>query len=104
MNPANATKQSVINQINLHQQNIKGYGVKRLGMFGSFVRNQNTANSDVDFLVEFEDGKKNYKNFLGLAYYLEELLERKVDLLTTQSLNKYLAPYILKETEYVIWK
>ena len=96
------SKQSIIIQINTNRQQIINYGVKRLGMFGSFVRNQNNESSDVDFLVEFEEGKKNYKNFLGLAFYLKEILQRKVDLLTSQSLNKYLAPYILKETEYVI--
>ena len=96
------SKQSIINQIKLNRNSIENYGVKHLGLFGSFVRNQNTNLSDVDLLVEFNEGKKNYKNFIGLAYFLEELFGRRVELLTTQSLNKYIAPYILKETEYVI--
>ena len=75
-----------------HQQILKGF---------SFVKNQQTADSDIDFIVEFEKEKKTYKSFIKLAFFLEELLGRKVDLLTNKSLSPYLGPQILKETENV---
>lgn len=80
---------------------LKNYGVKDLGLFGSFVRDEATETSDIDLIVEFETGKKTYNNFIGLAYFLEDLLGRRVELLTSQSLSPYLKTNILKEVEYV---
>lgn len=94
-------KSTIFLLLHKNKSQLLKYGVKQLGLFGSFVRNQQNENSDVDILVEFDEGKKNYKNFLELAYFLEGIFGRKVDLLTPQSLNKYIAPYILKETKYV---
>lgn len=80
---------------------IKGYGIKTLGVFGSFVRNEQKVNSDIDLIVEFYKEKKTYKNFIGLIYYLEELFGRKVELLTSKSMSPYIKPYIMEEVEYV---
>ena len=81
---------------------IKSYGVKELNVFGSFVNDTKISEtSDVDFLVEFENGKKNYDNFMDLSFFLEEILGRKVELVTTQSLSKYLGPHILRQMENV---
>jgi len=48
----------------------------------------------------FESGKKSFDNFMNLAFFLEDLLERKVDLITTESLSPYIGPKILREVEY----
>ena len=76
------------------------YGVKQIGLFGSFVRDEGKADSDVDFLVDFEKEKKTLKNLVGLGEFLEMLFEKKVDIVTPQGLSKYIGPYILKEVEY----
>ena len=94
-------KEQIFEIIRLNNQTIKSFGVKKLGLFGSFATNKQTDLSDVDFLVEFEKEKKSYKHFIKLAFFLEELLGRKVDLITTTSLSPYLGPQILKQTEYV---
>ncbi len=70
-------------------------------MFGSFVRNRQTSTSDIDLIADFEQGKKNYDNFIGLAYYLEELLNRRVELVTSNSLSPYIRPHIEEEVEYI---
>ena len=80
---------------------IAGFGVKRLGLFGSLAKGKATENSDVDLLVEFHSGQKNYDNFYDLATYLEQLCGRKVELVTPSSLSKFIGPHILKEAEYV---
>lgn len=80
---------------------IKAYGVLRLGIFGSFANGEPDGESDVDLLVEFEPGKKNFDNFIGLATFLEELFERRVELVTRESLSPYIGPRILEEVEYV---
>ena len=81
---------------------IEGYGAKRLGIFGSFVRGEQNNKSDIDFLVSFDKSKKTYKNFIHLAYFLEDGLGREVELVTDKALSPYIGPYILKEVESVI--
>ena len=77
------------------------FGVKRLGVFGSFIRGEQDEESDIDVLVEFDKDKKNYKNYMAINDYLEELFDRKVDVVTKESLSPYIGPYINKEVEYV---
>lgn len=74
------------------------YGVKKIGLFGSFVRGEQKEYSDIDFLVEF--GEPNFDNFMDLCFYLEELFGRKVELITTGSLSPYMEPYIEKEVQW----
>lgn len=94
-------KEQIFRLIQSNSEHIRSFGIKKIGLFGSFVRNQQTKDSDIDFIVEFEKDKKSYARFIKLAYFLEELLGRKVDLLTNQSLSPYLGTSILNETEYV---
>ena len=94
-------KEKLLSLIIANGERIRAYGVKAIGLFGSFVRNEQNEESDVDLIVEFEEDKKTYKNFIGLAYYLEDILGRKVELLTPESLSPYIGPHIMKEVEYV---
>jgi predicted nucleotidyltransferase len=93
-------KEEVLAIIRNHQKEIRNLGVRRYGFFGSFVREQDTEQSDIDILVEFEPGQKTFDNFMQLAFLLEELLGREVDLVTAESLSPYIGPHILKEVEY----
>jgi len=83
-----------------HQEQLKQFGVKRWGVFGSFARDQQNARSDVDILVEFEQGKKSFDNFMHLAFFLEEQVGRRVELVTPESLSPHIGPHILREVEY----
>lgn len=76
------------------------YGIRRIGIFGSFARGDQTKKSDVDVLVEFADGHASLHNLVYLADELEVLFKRKVDLLTIGGIDKYIRPGIEKE---VIW-
>jgi predicted nucleotidyltransferase len=95
------TKGHILSLIKEHQLQIKALGVKRLGLFGSFVRGEQNTESDVDVLVEFEPGKKSFDAFMRLAFFLEDLLKRRVELVTPESLSPYIGPHILNEVEYV---
>jgi predicted nucleotidyltransferase len=95
------TKQQIFSRIQDNHPQLKALGVSRLGLFGSFVRNEPRAESDVDILVEFEPGQKTFDNFMHLAFLLEDLLGRPVEVVTAESLSPYLRPYIMKEVEYV---
>jgi predicted nucleotidyltransferase len=95
------TKEQILSLLRESQSDLRRLGVKRCGVFGSFVRNESQDQSDVDILVEFEPGRKTFDNFMHLAFFLEDLFGRKVDLLTVESLSPYLGPHILREVEYV---
>jgi uncharacterized protein len=95
------TKQDILQVRTEHHAQIKALGVKRLGLFGSFVRDAPHATSDVDVLVEFESGQKTFDHFMALSFLLEEWLQRRVELVTPEALSPYIGPYILREVEYV---
>ena len=84
-----------------HAAQIKAHGVVRLGIFGSFANGEPDGDSDVDVLVEFDPGRKSFDNFIKLAMFLEDLFERRVELVTRESLSPYIGPRILEEVEYV---
>lgn len=81
---------------------IRAFGVQRLALFGSVLRNEARPDSDVDLLVEFIPGEKTFDHFMGLAEFLEDLLERKVELLTPESLSPYIGPHILTAAKDVL--
>ena len=76
----------------------KRFHVKRIGLFGSFARGDDKENSDVDIMVEFE--QPTFDNFMKLAFFLEDILGKKVELVTPDSLSPYIAPYVKDE---VVW-
>lgn len=75
---------------------VRRYGVKRLALFGSTVRNEAGPDSDVDILVDF-DGPATSKRFFGVQFILEDELGRPVDLVTKKALRAELRPYIEHE-------
>jgi predicted nucleotidyltransferase len=97
------TKTEVLSRIQQHQEQLKAFGVKHLGLFGSFVREEQDAESDVDVLVEFEAGQKTFDNFIHLSFFLEELLNRPIELVTPESLSPYIRPNIMNEVEHVFF-
>ncbi|SPD72107.1 DNA polymerase, beta domain protein region [uncultured Desulfobacterium sp.] len=95
------TKQDIIDVINHYASHLRSLGVRRIGLFGSFVRGEQTPDSDIDLLVEFEQGRKTFDSFMILCFFLEEVLQHKTELVTVESLSPYIGPHILKEVEYV---
>ena len=80
---------------------VSKYGVKEIGVFGSYVRGEQREASDVDILVEFTPKNHTFDNFMEVSFLLEELLERKVEVVTPDGLSPHIGPYILKEVERV---
>jgi len=76
----------------------KRYGVKKIGVFGSFVRGEDKKKSDLDILVEFEEEAKiGLLKFVNMENYLSELLGVKVDLVEKSVLKPRIGKHILKE-------
>ncbi len=78
------------------------YKIKEIGIFGSWVRGQQTKRSDIDILVDFyEDAKISFFDFIEIEIYLSKKLGRKVDLVEKSSLKPYIGRHILKEVIYL---
>lgn len=96
------TKEQVAARLEEAREQIQGLGVRRVALFGSVVRGQARADSDVDLLVQFDPEKKTLRNFMALSFLLEELLQRRVEIVTTEALSPFIGPYILREAEDVL--
>lgn len=99
--PANS-KGELVKRAREAETEIRSLGVRRLALFGSFVRGEAGAASDVDVLVEFEPDRKTFDGFLALGDMLERLWHRRVELVTTEALSPYIGPHILAEAEDVL--
>jgi len=84
-----------------HKDTIRDkFKVDEIGIFGSYVRNEQTEESDVDILVTFKE-PIDFFIFLHLEEYLSDLIGVKVDLVTKKALKPYIGKEIFKETIYV---
>jgi uncharacterized protein len=86
--------------IQAHLHELRALGARRVGVFGSFARGEARSDSDVDVYVEFEEARRTYDNFYALHERLEDLLGRRVDLVTDQSLCETKARLILPTVRY----
>jgi predicted nucleotidyltransferase len=77
---------------------LKKYRVKKIGLFGSYLRDDASKKSDIDLLVDFEE--KTFDNFIELAFELEKVFNRKIDLLTEEGISPYILPYIKNEVRW----
>lgn len=100
MNTAVQTKPQVFKTLSDHCAQLKALGVKKAGLFGSYVLGEQTSESDIDLLVQFEPGKEDFDNFMNPSGLLEDLLQRRVEIITTEALSPYIGPHILSEVEY----
>jgi hypothetical protein len=92
------SKDEILRKLLQNKFKIKSFGVKRIGLFGSYVLGTPKRGSDIDFLVEFD--KKNFDNYMGLKFFLENQFKRDVDLVMPDSIKPQLKPLILKQVKY----
>jgi predicted nucleotidyltransferase len=80
---------------------LTSFGVNKIGLFGSYVRNEQQSQSDIDFLVDFEPEKETFDNFMNLYNYLEKLfVNEKIEIVTINGLSPYIGKHILNEVSY----
>ena len=86
------TKEQILDLLREHKAlRIEQFGIHSLALFGSTARDQAKDSSDIDILVQF-DGPATSKRYFGLQFYIEDLLGRRVDLVTDKALRKELRP------------
>ncbi len=96
------TKDQILTKLKANKPEFSKFGISDIGLFGSYLRDQQTANSDIDLLIDFEPGKESFDNLMA-AYDLFEniFIGEKVEVLTKNGLSKYIGPQILQNIVYV---
>ena len=89
-------KEDIMRKIRENKKAIKEFGVKKLVLFGSYARNEGNKDSDIDFLVEFEEGRGLFDDFIHLVHFLKDLLGKEIDLGEEHLLRKELKSCILE--------
>jgi len=88
-------QKDILGVVERHRDEIRRFGVRKLALFGSCARGDETPESDLDFLVEFE--AKSFDAYMDLKEYLEKLLGRRVDLVLADAIKPRLRPAIIEE-------
>jgi uncharacterized protein len=99
-NKAN-TREDLIQRLLDHREQLSSFGVTSIGLFGSFERGEQTASSDIDLLVEFTPEKHTFDIFMDVTFFLEDILGRRVEVVTLEGLSPHIGPHILQEVEHV---
>ncbi len=93
-------KEEILRILKKLKEDIKiKYKVKSIGIFGSYINNEQTDDSDIDFLVEFEENADLF-HYVGLTLFLEEQFNKKVDVISKPALKEELKKSILQEVIY----
>ena len=91
-------RETVLQKLEENRDTIRGFGAKRLGLFGSCARGEATKSSDLDFVVELEN--ETFDAYMDLKEFLEELFRCPVDLVLIDTIKPRLRETILGEAIY----
>ena len=94
------TKKEIIKKLNERKEKLAERKVKKIGLFGSYLKGKQKRGSDIDLLIEIND-EDVADNYFELLFYLENVFRKKIDLIISQNLRKELS-YVKKEAEYVV--
>ena len=95
------SKEIIIRKLKQHKRDLYHLGVREIGLFGSYTRDEQTSKSDIDILVDFEPEQENFDNFMAVYDLLERLFNNKdVQVVTKNGMSPHIGPKILKEVMY----
>ena len=89
-------KQKVSRLVKENQKKLKDFKVQKMFLFGSVARGEETTSSDIDILIKFES-TPTYDMYMDLKFFLEDLLDQKVDLVTEEALRPEIKKYVEKD-------
>jgi hypothetical protein len=96
----NLNKEIILETIKKNKLELEKFGVKKLILFGSYARDKQKSDSDIDFLVEFRKDRGNYKDVLNTLHFLEDKFDKKIDLGQKKSLRKEFISDITQGVQY----
>jgi uncharacterized protein len=96
------SREYILTTIRTHKSEFFKFGVRDIGLFGSYVRGEQSDESDIDILIDFEPDKENFDNYMAAYDMFEQLFKNeRVEIVTRNGLSPYIGPKILNEVMYV---
>jgi uncharacterized protein len=92
-------KQEILSRLAENSALLRKFHVRRIGLFGSYSREEQKKSSDIDLLVEFDAA--TFDNFMNLVFAMESLFRKKIDLVMPESLSPYIKPLIEQEVTWL---
>lgn len=96
------TKDNILNALRTNKQKLRKFGIRDVGLFGPHINNEQSSESDIDLLIDFEPEKENFDNFMAVYDLFEHIFKNeKIEVVTKNGLSPYIGPKILEEVQYV---
>jgi predicted nucleotidyltransferase len=96
------TKDNILNALRTNKRKLRKFGIRDVGLFGSHINNEQSRESDIDLLIDFEPEKENFDNFMAVYDLFEHIFKNeKIEVVTKNGLSPYIGPKILDEVQYV---
>lgn len=96
------SKKRIKDEISSNSLLMRQHGISKIGLFGSFARQEQKRGSDIDILIDFQKDKETFDNFMAICDLLDTIFKGyKVEVVTTSGLSPYIGPHILNSVEYV---
>jgi predicted nucleotidyltransferase len=96
------TKDYILGTIRTHKSEFSRFGIQKIGLFGSYARDEQSDRSDIDILIDFKPEQENFDNYMAAYDLFERLFKNeKIEIVTINGLSPYIGPKILKEVMYV---
>jgi predicted nucleotidyltransferase len=95
------TKDNILNALRTNRRKLRKFGIRDVGLFGSHINNEQSSESDIDLLIDFEPEKENFDNFMAVYDLFEHIFKNeKIEVVTKNGLSPYIGPKILYEVQY----
>ena len=96
------TKENILKTLKSNKFELSKLVIRNVGLFGSYIRNEQSSESDIDLLIDFEPEKENFDNYMAVYDLFEKIFKNeKVEVVTKNGLSPYIGPKILDEVQYV---
>ena len=96
------TKENILKTLKSNKPKLSKFGIRNVGLFGSYLRNEQSIESDIDLLIDFDPEKENFDNFMAAYDLFERIFKNeKIEVVTINGLSPYIGPKILNEVQYV---
>ena len=99
--PIPLTRSKALRILEENFEQLERLGVEKIALYGSVARNEATAESDVDVLVELADEQLTLEGYMDVCFFLEELFGRRVDVTTFRSIKPHWKDYVLGDAVYL---
>ncbi|WP_297518126.1 nucleotidyltransferase family protein [Flavobacterium sp.] len=96
------TKEHILKTLKSNKLKLTKFGIRSVGLFGSYLHGEQSIESDIDLLIDFEPEKENFDNYMAACDLFEKIFKnKKIEVVTKNGLSPYIGPKILNEVLYV---